>query len=87
MYTPLDPVPEGWALTKYDTSVFDQWTYPAKTSVDPVTVSNYINNRTGLGMTPEDIAFIHTVDTGTYQVMMSVDSMYFASSFILRIAQ
>lgn len=86
VYTPLDPIPESWALVKYDTSTFNDWVFPTGIEVTPLTVSNFINRRTGLGMKYDDIAFVNIVDTKRAQVMMSLDSMYFAESFILRTA-
>jgi hypothetical protein len=86
VYTPLDPVPESWALKKYDTSTFNDWAFPSGTALTEVTVANFINRRTSLGLKPEDVAFINVIDAKRAQVMMSLDSMYFAESFILRTA-
>jgi len=86
VYTPLNPVPQSWALTKYDVSTFKDWSFPQGVPLTPVTVVNYINRCTSLGMVIGDIAFINPIDRKQSQVMMSLDSMYFANSFILRTA-
>lgn len=86
VYTPLSPIPESWALTKYDVSTFKDWSFPQGVPLTTVTVVNFINRRTSLGMVIGDIAFINTIDAKQAQVMMSLDSMYFANSFILRTA-
>lgn len=79
-------IPEGWELNKYDTTVFTDWEFPAGVLLTPITVANFINNRTRLGMVPEDIYFLAQNAPNRCQVMISLDSMYFSNSFILRTA-
>lgn len=86
VYVKDQNIPEGWSLKKYDTNVFTDFQFPKGTQLTPLSVANFINRRTGLGMVAEDIYFLAENKPNTCQVMMSLDSMYFANSFILRTA-
>jgi len=86
VYTPESSIPISWALVKLDTTAYSNILFPSDMPIDPITVTNFINRRTNVGMVPGDIAFINPISNKEYQVMISLDSMYFSQSFILRTA-
>lgn len=86
VYSKDQSIPEGWSLKKYDVSVFTDLEFPAGVELTPISVANFINRKTSLGMVPEDIYFLAQNYPKRCQVMMNLDSMYFTNSFILRTA-
>ena len=42
-------IPETWVLKKYDVSSFTGFVFPKGVGVTPITVANFINNKTNLG--------------------------------------
>lgn len=85
-YVPGASFPESWALEKYDANNFAGLIFPKGERVDPITVTSFINRRTNMGIAVSDIAFVDAISPTRYQVMISLDSMYFTQSFILQVA-
>lgn len=82
--------PVSWALVKYDARKFkgnkDYWLFPKEHKLTPLSVANFINQKINIGIKPDDIAYISESKKDRWLVMISLDSMYFTHSFILRTA-
>ena len=83
VYLTAGAVPITWALTKIDVAGYEIFKFPVGITINPLSVANFINNKSGIGMKYDDIEFIHELTSTKYQVMMSVDSMYFTNYFIM----
>lgn len=85
VYRLATTIPETWVLHKYDVTNLSIYSFPKNVAVTPISVANFINSKTSLGLRFDDIEYIHEKDTSTFMVMMSTDSMYFSNYFILKV--
>lgn len=86
IYKNGESVPVTWALKKVDVTGYEVFVFPKNILITPLSVANFINSRSGVGMKYDDIEYIHELAFNKYQVMMSLDSMYFTNYFIMRTA-